>query len=364
MNYLLLCCLVLLSAALGCRTKGIGFDPYRQGSDGFAPVEESTNRLDAKFLKSPAEPYRLGPGDIIEVEPVGDVNPRSILALGPDGKVYYSLLPGISLWGQSIPECRATLQREMAKYNRDVPDLVINLRAAASQRVWFLGAVQTPGVYPLTAPTTLLEAIATLGGVPTGNGQDEVVDFSRSFVLRNGKFLPVNFERLIKYGDATQNIFLAPDDFIFIRPADIPSVYVVGAIGGAVLPFSRDLTVARALITLGGPVKFAQVGKVVILRGSLTSPRIAQVDYQAIVKGQAHDISLEPGDIIYVPFSPYRRAAQLVEELVDQFVRTTAVNQGSYWGAGGEQRNAGVGFQFGTTTGGGTINTGSGGSVH
>jgi polysaccharide export outer membrane protein len=201
-----------------------------------------------------------------------------------------------------------------------------------------------------------------LGGIPPGNpgnGQDEIVDFSRSFVLRNGKFLPVNFERLIKQGDASQNIFLAPDDFIFLRPVDLPSVYVLGAVGGTVLPFSKDLTVGRVLITLGGPVKFAQEGRVVILRGSLSSPRIAQVDYQAIVKGRAHDIPLEPGDIVYVPFSPYRRAAQLVEELVDQFVRTTAVNQGSYWGAGGEQRNAGVGFQFGNTTGSGTINTGA-----
>src|SRR6185295_7414910 len=102
-------------------------------------------------------------------------------------------LPGISLWGLTIPESRSLLQKETAKYNRAPPDLVINLKGVASQRVWFLGAV-SPGLYPLSSPTTLLEAVATLGGVPTA-GTDDAIDFSRSFVLRNGKFLPVDFER-------------------------------------------------------------------------------------------------------------------------------------------------------------------------
>ena len=350
----LLVFILLLAITLGCRTRGPGFNAYEEGSSGsFAPVP-TTNQLDRALLNKPTEPYRLGPGDVIEIEGVGDTSAHAQLTLGPDGKVYYSLLPAISLWGLSLPECRTNLQKEMAKYNRSTPDLVINLRGVGSQRVWFLGAVQSPGVYPLAGPTTLLEAIAALGGITPGNGPDDAADYSRSFILRNGKFLPVDFERLIKHADASQNIYLAPDDFVYIRPTDIPSVYVLGAVAGTVVPYSKDLTLARAIITLGGPVRYAQISRVAILRGSLTSPKIAQVDYQAIVKGKAHDIPLEPGDIVYIPFSPFRRLAQLVEDLVDQFVRTTAVNEGSYLGAGREQ-NTGVGAVFGYNPGTGTF---------
>jgi protein involved in polysaccharide export with SLBB domain len=343
--------LLVVFTGFGCRTKGPSFDPYgERTAQAFAPVE-LTNHLDQSLLKPPAEPYRLGPGDLIEIEAIGEPASRAQLTLGPDGKVYYGLLPGISLWGLSLSECRTNLQTEMAKYNRAAPDLVVNLRGAASERVWFLGAVINPGVYPLAGPTTVLEAVSAVGGLTPGIGSDDSADLSRSFILRNGKFLPVDFERLIKHGDATQNIYLAPDDFVFIRPSDKPSVYVLGAVAGSVVPYSRELTLARAILALGGPVKYAQQSRVVILRGNLAAPRIAQVNYLAIVKGQARDIPLEPGDIVYIPFTPYRLLAQLAEELVDQFVRTIAINEGSYLGAGTEQ-NLNVGVPLGGTSGG------------
>ena len=348
--------LILLFFAIGCRSKGPRFDPYQEGGAAFAPAP-LTNRIDSSFLMPPTEPFRLGPGDTIQIEPIGESTGHTSVTLGPDGKVYYSLLPGLSLWGLSIPECRTTLQREMAKYNRATPDLVINLRGVASQRVWFLGAIQSPGLYPLVGPTTLLQAIATLGGLAAGNGKDDAVDYGRSFILRDGRYLPVDFERLIKYADASQNIYLQPDDFIFIRPTDLPSVYVLGAVSGpTTVPYSKELTVARLIVTLGGAVKFAQVNRIVIVRGSLSAPKVAELDYLSIVKGKVRDIVLEPGDIVYVPFSPYRRLAQLAEELLNQFVRTIAVNEGSYV-AGGTAVGANVNLAAPALGGGGGIST-------
>ena len=94
------------------------------------------------------------------------------------------------------------------------------------------------------------------------------------------------------------------------------------------VPYSRELTVARAIVAGGGTVKYAMPGKVMIIRGGLTEPRIAEVNYQGIVTGRARDVRLEPGDIVYVPYSPLRRVSQLVEDVLDQFVRTIAVNEG------------------------------------
>jgi hypothetical protein len=41
---------------------------------------------------------------------------------------------------------------------------------------------------------------------------------------------------------------------------------------------------------------------------------------------------LQPGDIVYVPYTPFRRLAQLAEDVLNQFVRTIAVNEGTYVG--------------------------------
>ena len=334
--------LILIAVLLlltGCRTYGPGFDPYQTENPAAGQFEavNLTNRVDNALLKPPSEPYRLGPGDVIEVESVGDGAGRAVMALGPDGKVYYSLLPGVSLWGLSLAEARLLLQQEMAKYTRAAPELVVHLRTVGSQRFWLLGAVRAPGVYGLAAPTTLLDALAASGGVPV-IGADDGADLSRSFVLRNGRLLPVDFARLLKEGDLSQNIFILPDDFLFLSPVEAPSVYVLGAVGAPnIIPYSRDLTVAGAILSVGGTVKFAQQNKVVIIRGSLSRPQIAEVPYQSIVTGHARNLLLQPGDIVYVPFTPFRRVAQMAEDILNQFVRTVAVNEGTALGSGEKQ---------------------------
>jgi protein involved in polysaccharide export with SLBB domain len=352
--------ILIVVMVTGCRTRGPSFDPLSP-EGGMADAEENftaanvTNRLDKSLLKASTDPYRLGPGDIIDVEVIGELKSQILLAVGPDGKIYYSLLPGTSVWGLSLAETRALLQRELTKYTRATPELVINLRFATSKRVWLLGAVPAPGVYTLAAPTTLLDALLASGGNVGDEGEsqrgessrsvsrsarqpevavpafDQNADFARSFVLRNGKRLPVDFDRLLKHGDLTQNIYLEPDDFVFIRPNDLPGVYILGAVGAPqIIPYSRDLTVAGAVISAGGAIKYSMPGRIAVIRGGLTEPKIAEVDYQSIVTGKARNVRLEPGDIVYVPYSPLRRVSQLAEDILDQFVRTVAVNEGSY----------------------------------
>lgn len=343
MKHLALFLALLVVVTAGCRTRGPKFDPLSSGAENaeFADAE-LTNRLDQAMLTPSTDPYRLGPGDVIEVEVIGESKNITPMAVGPDGKIYYNLLPGLSVWGLSLADTRALLQREMAKFTRATPELVVHLRGVVSKRVWVLGAVPGPGVYTLSTPTTLLDALAAAGntegasGAPSARGPKPVVDdgaadYSRSFVLRNGRRLPINFERLLKGGDLSQNVYLEPDDFIFIRPVDVPNVSVLGAVNSPhILPYASDLTIVDAIIGSGGTVKYAQNGRVVIVRGGLTDPKIAVVDFHAIVTGKALNVRLQPGDIVYVPFTPFRKLAQLTEEVLDQFVRTVAVNEATF----------------------------------
>lgn len=314
-----------LAVCVGCATKGPSFNPRAMAP--FTPVA-LTNSIEADWLRAPTEPYRLGPGDVVEVELLGDPAPRATLNIGPDGKVYYSLLPGISLWGLTLAEAGELIKNEMGKYNKNMPDPSVTLRAVGSKRVWVLGASPIAGVYPLATPTTLLEALTAFGGIPASGG-DDAFDLSRSFIMRSGKRLPVDFEKLLKRGDMTQNIYLQPEDYVFIRPASVANVYVMGAVRGpSALPYVKERTLATTIIAAGGTQKFAQVARVAIIRGSLSDPRIAEVNYTDIVTGRAPDVTLEPGDIVYVPFTPFRHLAQLAEDVIDQFARTIAVNEG------------------------------------
>jgi protein involved in polysaccharide export with SLBB domain len=196
-----------------------------------------------------------------------------------------------------------------------------------------MGRVNAPGIFPLEAPMTVIEAIARAGGLFTSRlsgTTEELADLHHSFLVRRGKHVPVNFYRLIREGDTTQNIFLQPDDFLYLPSALASEVFVIGAVRHPQrVGFNDQVTVISAIAQAGGPAEDAWLGHVAVIRGSLSSPAIAVVDYKAIVRGKQADVLLEPRDIVYVPLSPYRSLRRYADVALETFVRTVAANEGA-----------------------------------
>ena len=241
---------------------------------------------------------------------------KTVTIVGPDGKLYFDLLPGLDVWGLTLAQTKALIEKQYSQYVREPPRVTVILREVASRHVWILGRVQAPGVYPMTGPMTLLEAISLAGGTMSltsyrdqeaaGVGE-ELADLKRSFVVRQGKFLPVDFARLLLEGDLSQNIYLQPDDFIYFPSAAARDVYVLGAVTEPrLVPYHDGLTVAGAVAGGYGTLKGAYLSHVAVVRGALSQPHLTVVDFRSVLHGEAADMSLQPGDIVYVPLSPYR----------------------------------------------------------
>ncbi len=298
-----------------------------------------TNQIQPDWLKPPPQPFRLGPGDKLEVELIGDINSRTVTSVGPDGKVYFNLLPGLDVWGLTLLETKQQFEREMGKFVRENPQVSVTLRGVESKRIWLLGRLQAPGVYPMPAPMTVLEAIALAGGPISLNANaqsgfayssEEVADLRRTFLIRRGVRMPVDFERLLKDGDLTHNIYLEADDFLYFPVAATREVYVLGAVAQPrPVPYNPDLTLAGAIAHANGTIKDAYVFQVAVVRGSLSKPQIAVVNFRGIQLGKSPDIQLQPQDIVYVPFTPYRYLAKYANLILDSFVSAVAVSEGT-----------------------------------
>src|SRR5208337_4115030 len=131
----------------------------------------------------------------LELEILGTPASRAATAVGPDGKIYFYLLPGLDVWGLTLDQTRQLLEKELGKYLSQ-PQVSITLRAVASKHVWVLGRLNRPGIYPLTGPMTLLEALSLSGGTARSTSQassSDLADLRHSFVMRQGRFIPVNF---------------------------------------------------------------------------------------------------------------------------------------------------------------------------
>jgi protein involved in polysaccharide export with SLBB domain len=305
-----------------------------------APANTVTvsRKLEPEWLKPSPDLFTLGPGDRLEIEILGDPTSRAVTIVAPDGKLYFNFLEGIDVWGATIAQAKALLENQLANYVREKPQVSIILRGVESKRIWVLGRVQAPGVYAMAAPMNLLEAISMAGGtLSLANYRDqeaaginqELADLRHSFVIRQGRTLPVNFERLLNHGDLSQNIYLQPDDFVYIPAARAKVVYVLGAVTQPrSIAYSEGMTVAGAVASSYGTLKGAYLHHVTVIRGSLTEPQVTTVDYKNAIKGEAQDMALLPHDIVYVPFSPYRYLERYIEIAINTFASAAAINAG------------------------------------
>ena len=184
----------------------------------------------------------------------------------------------------------------------------------------------------MAAPMTLLEAISVAGGTLTSSESgttEDLADLPNSFVVRNGERLPVSFDRLLREGDMSQNIYLQPDDFIYFPSSVSRDIYVLGAVRNPKAVPRQFSTLVAAISDAGGPIENAHLTQVAIVRGSLDSPKIAVLNYNEIITGKIPDVRLEPRDIVYVPFSPYRYITKYLDLILLTFVRAVAINEGS-----------------------------------
>lgn len=335
----------------GCRSpaRGPRFDPRSKSTDSSSLFASSlTNRLDPNWLKPSIEPYRLGPGDRMDIEIIGSGDPSTSVLVGPDGRIYFHLLPALQVWGLTLEETAQLIERELVRYLR-TPKIGITLREVESKRVWVLGRVNTPGIYPLSTPTTVLEAVTKAGGLFTSRFSgttEELADLHHSFIVRRGAYLPVNFKRLLHEGDTSQNIYLQPDDFVYLPSALASEVHILGAVYlPRAIAFKDRVTLTSAIAGAGGLRPTARMREIVIIRGALSQPSYATVNLQAILQGKASEIVLQPRDIIYVPDKPLDPMRRMVSTILDAFVRTVAANEGLR--AGGVQTKVGVGISVG-----------------
>jgi polysaccharide export outer membrane protein len=331
-------CVLLLG---GCATKKSARRPVPAAPQ---PVAEG-RAIDAAWLKPSTAEFTLGPGDRIAIDVAGQPDSRVETIVGPDGKVYYEMLGGIDVWGKTLSEARVAIEGGLKDYYRDNPRVNLTIQEVGSKRVWVLGRLGTPGLYPLNGPTTLLDAISAAGGPASGqtvaqlstggtvtmaNPSTNAGDLSQAFVVRKGQPLPVNLHRLLVEGDMSQNIYLEPDDLIYLPSPRAQEIYVLGAVAQArAVRVPGQATLVSAIASAGGTGPYAHLSNVAVVRGGVSNPAIAIYDYKAIVSGQEPDVRLEPNDIVYVPRTPYRVLARYLDLIVTTFVRTVGVNAGA-----------------------------------
>jgi protein involved in polysaccharide export with SLBB domain len=348
---LMLWLLVAVLTAVGCSGSGVQpteFDPYavKDATSAELVKTKTSGSLNPGMRLPSSEPFRLGPGDVIDIELLGAGDGPQRTFVGPDGKIYFHLLSGQQVWGLTLAETQRLLESGLTQFiNR--PRIGITLREVHSRRVWVLGRVNTPGLFELSQPMTVIEAISKAGGLFTSRmsgSTEELADLHHSFLIRKGQLVPVDFNKLIRGGDTSQNIYLQADDFIYLPSALGSEIYVMGGVyQPQAVAFKDQVTLVTALAHCRGFIKGAKMTKVAIVRGSLREPEIAIVNAEAILTGQQPDILLKPKDLVYVPLTQPGSLANYADLVVNTFARTLAANEGARAGGATDSLDVNIG---------------------
>jgi protein involved in polysaccharide export with SLBB domain len=283
------------------------------------------------------EKLTLGAGDVLDFALLNSdgsdtknplIDGRHNVVVSPDGRVTYLQAQDIMAAGLTIDELRGKIDNELGKFYR-LPHSVITPVAIRSKRFSILGAVVVKGNFTMDRPLTLIEAIARAGGLETGvfeRNTVEIADLSHSFMVRDGKRLPLDFERLFQHGDLTQNIAIQPNDYIYFASSSANEIYVLGEVNNpGLMPYVPNASVLTAITARGGFTLRAFKGRVMVVRGSLTKPETFVIDTGKILDASTTDFRLQPRDIVYVAAKPWARAQELLDAATSTFIQSVIV---------------------------------------
>lgn len=263
---------------------------------------------------------KLGRGDILNVS-VYDEFDLSIngIPIRPDGRISFPLIGDVQAEGLTVTELNESLTQSLERFILS-PKVSIIVKEFNSQKFTISGEVVRPGVYPLKTDVSITEALAEAGGLNKGQFRAtsvELADLAHAFIARNGEVLPVDFVRLIRHGDLRYDISLHSDDYIYIPSGLSKEVYILGEVNKPMLfAFRENMPMSRTLAQAEGFTPDADLKRIHILRGSLHNPTVSIINFKEVLAGNASEIALEPGDIIYVPPTSLTSFSRVIGKII------------------------------------------------
>jgi len=278
------------------------FPQTAHGSEALYRIELLERQLpskqsDAHPSASSRKEYHLGADDELQISVYGDDELSNTQTVRPDGKIAFPLVGDIYVIGMTPDELRTQITLRLSKFVRN-PQVTVLVSKYNSKQVYVLGQVKTPGVVRLSSDITVLQGIAHAGGTT------DDADLQGALLVRDAQIVPVNFERLLRNGDFTQNIPLHPNDTILVPNVSGRKVFILGEVKQPVaIPLKHAVSLIESLSIAGGLTRDGDSKSVVIVRGGLGTSNMFTVNVDHItdkaVTGK--NVMLQPNDIVYVP---------------------------------------------------------------
>ena len=266
--------------------KPFGYDLFASDPSTFAPGNE---------VPIPSD-YRIGPGDLVEIQLFGQRNDSFSLGISREGMIRFPGIGPINAFekGTSFIELKNHLKEKIREHLGEGVQSSITLGGFRSIRIFLLGEVRKQGAYTVSALSTTINALLSCGGIK------ETGSLRKIQLKRSGEIVStLDLYDLLLNGDTSADQPLQPGDVIFV-----PVIEKQVAISGAVKrPAKYEIlgeeNLENVIDIAGGPSD----------RSILNLIRLERLnsDYRTIVKNLSlpkdKDVRVSSGDFISLGFA-------------------------------------------------------------
>lgn len=159
--------------------------------------------------------YHIGPGDSLNIVVWRNPELSMVVPVRPDGKIAAPLIEDLPAIGKDPTTLARDIEAALGKFIRDpvVTVIVTSFVGPHSEQIRVVGEAAKPQVLPFKQGMSLLDVMIAVGGMT------DFADGNAASILRaaeGNKQYSVRVRDLIKRGDVSANVEMAPGDVLII----------------------------------------------------------------------------------------------------------------------------------------------------
>ena len=255
-----------------------------------------------------AQSLLIAPGDLVHMQVADTPEMQEEARVTDTGEIPVVGIGEVKIAGLAPADAASAIKDQLVSaHYLNHPEVTVSVEQYATQNISIIGEVKSSGVYSINTSRPALDVIALAGGLTPEADRHILIERQGDTAHPVPYFLSNNAQNAIG-----SQVMINPGDTIVVPRSGI--VYILGDVnrpGGYVMSNNESqLTLLQGLALAGGITRAAKQQKARLIRreqgGSFHDLPLVLDDYQ---KGKRADIALEPGDVLYVPFSYARNVA-------------------------------------------------------
>lgn len=288
--------------------------------------------------------YLIGRGDVLEVGIVSLASPGVLTTMRRTvlhgGDISLPLVASVSVAGLGERLAQERIAAAYADRYIRRPQVTVSVAEHRSVAVVVTGAVNKPGIYPLTTnSSTVLESLALAGGPSLAAGDEvllirskrneqdtrrDVDNKSQGDSAGTGKnatataareVISIDLKELIDEGNLLLNAVVTAGDIITVPSRATEYVYVLGYVrrpGAYKLEGGARVDAIRALALGGGLSGMARPKRSFLIRQTRYGQQTIPVDLTRIASGDLPPLYLRGGDMLVVCTNIWGKVSEII----------------------------------------------------